>query len=588
MEKFVSPSPLKWQMERSWKFGKLADPRHQPYSPADHSQTSPAPLERAQNRLVLAGSLLILGLMAIVLRLIDVSLWNSSTSIKSNTALLNTNLAIVKRADIVDRNGVILATSLPTYSVYSNPREMLDRQEAAAKLAKVFPDLNYDQLLSRFNSDRSFVWVKRNLSPAQSQLIWKLGIPGLQLVQEERRGYPLGSLVSHVVGFTDVDNKGLSGMERSFDTQLTESNEPLRLSIDVRIQHIVKQELSTAIQDFSAIGGMGMVLDIRTGEILAMVSLPDFDPNNPSTASAEELFNRNTLGVYEMGSTFKIFNTALALDSGLVKITDQFDPRVPIKVGGFIIHDYERVNRLLSVPEIMMLSSNIASAKMAMVIGSKKQQEFFEKVGLLDSVSFELPEVAHPLYPKIWRDINMMTIAYGHGIAVTPLHLAVGVSAIVNDGKFHPATLLAKSPHDVVANRQVIKIQTSQQLRQIMRLVVEAGTGKKADLAGYFIGGKTGTAEKQVAGAYKKDSRLASFISIFPVYEPRYLLLVMVDEPKPNTTSSGFATGGWVAAPASGKIIKRLAPLLDFLPVREMPATFAQSNILIKASLAGE
>jgi len=321
---------------------------------------------------------------------------------------------------------------------------------------------------------------------------------------------------------------------------------------------------------------------------LAMVSLPDFDPNNPSAASPEELFNRNTLGVYEMGSTFKIFNTALALDSGLVRITDQFDPRVPIKVGGFVIHDYERVNRMLTVPEIMMLSSNIASARMAMVIGSKKQQEFFEKIGLLDSVSLELPELAHPLYPKIWRDISTMTIAYGHGIAVTPLHLAVGVSAIVNDGKFHPATLVARSPHDVVTNREVIKIQTSQQVRQIMRLVVESGTGKKADLGGYFVGGKTGTAEKQIAGAYKKDSRLASFISTFPVYEPRYLLLVMVDEPKPNATSHGFATGGWVAAPVSGRIIKRLAPLLDVLPVSDMPAVFVQNNIFIKTSLAGE
>ncbi|MBL0338685.1 MAG: penicillin-binding protein 2 [Rhodospirillaceae bacterium] len=575
-------------MERSWKFSKLADPRYQPYHPSESQNLTQSNLDRAQNRLVIAGSFLILGLMAIFLRLIDVSLWNSSTSPRTTQSFINTNLAIVKRADIVDRNGVILATSLPTYSLYANPREMLDRAEAAAKLVKVFPDLNYDQLLNRFVSDRSFVWVKRNLSPAQSQVIWRLGIPGLQFVQEERRGYPLGSLVAHVVGFTDVDNKGLSGIERSFDSQLTETGEPLRLSIDIRIQHIVKQELSTAIKDFSAIGGMGLVLDVRTGEVLAMVSLPDFDPNNPSAASPEELFNRNTLGVYEMGSTFKIFNTALALDSGLVKITDQFDPRIPIKVGGFVIHDYERVNRMLTVPEIMMLSSNIASARMAMVIGSKKQQEFFEKIGLLDSVSLELPELAHPLYPKVWRDISAMTIAYGHGIAVTPLHLAVGVSAIVNDGKFHPATLVARSPHDVVANREVIKIQTSQQLRQIMRLVVESGTGKKADLGGYFVGGKTGTAEKQIAGAYKKDSRLASFISIFPVYEPRYLLLVMVDEPKPNATSHGFATGGWVAAPVSGRIIKRLAPLLDVLPVSDMPAVFVQNNIFIKTSLAGE
>lgn len=589
MEKFAKDAtPLKWQVERSWKFSKLADPRYQPYHPSESHHLTQPNLDRAQNRLVIAGSFLILGLMAIFLRLIDVSLWNSSTSPRTTQSFINTNLAIVKRADIVDRNGVILATSLPTYSLYANPREMLDRPEAAAKLAKIFPDLNYDQLLNRFASDRSFVWVKRNLSPAQSQVVWRLGIPGLQFVQEERRGYPLGSLVAHVVGFTDVDNKGLSGIERSFDSQLTQSSDALKLSIDIRIQHIVKQELSAAIKDFSAIGGMGLVLDVRTGEVLAMVSLPDFDPNNPSAASPEELFNRNTLGVYEMGSTFKIFNTALALDSGLVRITDQFDPRVPIKVGGFVIHDYERVNRMLTVPEIMMLSSNIASARMAMVIGSKKQQEFFEKIGLLDSVSLELPELAHPLYPKIWRDISTMTIAYGHGIAVTPLHLAVGVSAIVNDGKFHPATLVARSPHDVVTNREVIKIQTSQQVRQIMRLVVESGTGKKADLGGYFVGGKTGTAEKQIAGAYKKDSRLASFISTFPVYEPRYLLLVMVDEPKPNATSHGFATGGWVAAPVSGRIIKRLAPLLDVLPVSDMPAVFVQNNIFIKTSLAGE
>jgi cell division protein FtsI (penicillin-binding protein 3) len=562
--------PLDWQIKKSWKFSKLADPRLQstyvPYKQYNQRQR----ISKAQNRLVVTCSLLILCMMAIFLRLTEVILWKGTAQIRT-TSPVDTNLPIVKRADIVDRNGVILATSLPTYSLYANPREMLDRKDAVEKLMRVFPDLDYQQLLSRLNSDRSFVWVKRNLSPAQSQIVWRLGIPGLQFIQEEKRGYPLGSLLAHVVGFADVDNKGLSGIERSFDEYLTNSTDPLRLSIDIRLQHIIRQELIETIKQFTAVGGVGVLMDIRTGEILAMVSLPDFDPNNPANATSDELFNRPILGVYEMGSTFKIFNTALAIDSGVVRITDQFDAQGPLHVGGFKIHDFNPINRLLTVPEIMLHSSNIASARMAMKVGTERQKIFLEKLGLLDPVSVELMETAKPLYPKTWRDINTMTIAYGHGIAVTPLHLIVGVSAIVNDGKYYAPTLIARSSRNINVIRQIISPQTSRQVRDIMRLVVEKGTGKKADVAGYYVGGKTGTAEKQVAGLYQKDARLASFVSVFPIYEPRYVLLVMVDEPKPNASSQGFATGGWVAAPTAGRIIQRIAPVLNILPTEKLP-----------------
>ncbi|MBY0431844.1 MAG: penicillin-binding protein 2, partial [Rhodospirillales bacterium] len=377
--------------------------------------------------------------------------------------------------------------------------------------------------------------------------------------------YPQGPLAAHVVGMTDIDNKGIAGIEKSFDATLHGSRDPLRLAIDLRVQTVLREELTRSMNDFHAIGAIGMVMDVRTGELAGMVSLPDFDPNAPSDPQA--MFNRATLGVYEMGSTFKLFNTAISLDLGLSNLGSAYDTS-PIKVGKFTITDYHPFNRPLSVTEILIHSSNLGSARMALEYGTENQKAFLAKFGLLKAPHVELPEVGTPLVPSPWREINTMTISYGHGIAVTPVHLITGVSALVNGGEWRPATLLKHEPGTgIAAPRQVIKPETSEKLRKMMRMVVESGTGSKADVPGYFVGGKTGTAEKLGAGGYRHKALLSSFIATFPTIDPKYVVLAMIDEPQGTKESFGYATGGWVAAPAVGRIVSRIGPMLGIAPI---------------------
>ena len=490
---------------------------------------------------------------------------------------------MVQRADILDRNGVVLATNVLTASLFADPREIPNPAAAARQLATALPEFSVAELETRLSLDATFVWIKRNLTPRQQYEVNRLGIPGLYFQQEEKRVYPQGNLVSHVVGFTDIDGRGLAGIEQSFDDVLRAGTHPMRLSLDIRIQHIVRQELTNAIEAFTAIGGTGIVLDVRTGEIVAMVSLPDFDPHRPGNASEEQRFNRATLGTYEMGSTFKLLTAAFALDSGIVHMNDRFDATHPIRIGGFTIEDYKPENRFLTVPEVLIHSSNIGAAKMAMAVGEEQQREFFDRLGMFRRTSIELPETGQPLYPSNWRPINTMTAAFGHGIAVTPLHLASAVSALVNGGSLRPATLIAREPDEVFEGDPVISAATSDSLRQLMRLVVETGTGRKADVPGYLVGGKTGTAEKLQANHYSANARVASFIGAFPMNDPRYVVFVMVDEPKPNEHSYGYATGGWVAAPAVGRIVQRMAPLLGIEPVIVAP-TEEENPLLVSAS----
>ncbi len=475
----------------------------------------------------------------------------------------------VERADIVDRNGVVLATSLTMASLFANPQQIHDPASVAAAVNAVLPDLSTAALTAKLGIDKSFVWLKRNLTPRQQREINNLGIPGLYFQYETKRVYPQGNLTAHVVGFADVDARGLAGVERSFDDVLLGSDRPLALSIDIRIQHIVHEELSRAIADFTGIGGAGMVLDVNTGEVLAMVSLPDFDPAQPGTAIADARFNRATLGVFEMGSTFKIFNTAIGLDTGTVTLGSGYDATNPIKIGRFSIDDFKGKHRFLSVPEIFTYSSNIGSAKMADDFGAEIQQAYLARFGLLDKSPLELPEIGAPHYPnqKSWKRINTMTIAYGHGISVSPIQLVSAVACVVNGGSLRAATLLKRAPSEVPEGQPAISAQTSAQMRQLMRLVVQVGTGKNANAPGYLVGGKTGTADKQQGGRYRENARLASFIAAFPMNQPRYVVLIMVDEPKPNAHSHGYATGGWVAAPAVGAIVKRMAPLMGMMPI---------------------
>ena len=387
--------------------------------------------ETARHRLVVTCAIFVMVFVAVALRMGYVSLLRDGAEPTQRVAVRGGTIQS-DRADIVDRNGVVLATSVPVMSAFVNPRLLIDTTEAAKKIVSALPEFKYEDMKAKLEADRSFIWIKRGMTPREYNLVNRLGIPGLEFQSEERRIYPQGQAGAHVVGYDSIDNQGLGGIERFFDQQL-QSGQPVQLSLDLRLQRMVEEELARAVKKFSAIGAQSIVMDVTNGEILAMASLPTYDANNARTITNEALFNRATLGVYEQGSTFKIFNTAMALDTGRVTLSSVFDASAPIKIDRFTINDDHPQRRPLTVPEIFKYSSNIASAKMAVeVMGPEGQRAFFEKIGFLKPVSTQLTEIAAPLWPRHWQKINTMTIAFGHGISVTPLHLATGASAMVN------------------------------------------------------------------------------------------------------------------------------------------------------------
>lgn len=524
-------------------------------------------LEVGRLRLMITGVVLALAFLTVGVRAIDVSIFSAGN--EPGLAAAEAAAPPVGRADIVDRNGILLATSLPSASLYADPKLVLDAQEAAEDLLTVLPDLDRARLIEDLSGERRFVWIRRGLTPDQQYRINALGIPGLAFQTEDRRFYTTGPLMAHAVGFTDVDGRGLAGIELAMEDRLTADPSPLRLSVDVRLQEIVKEELARAIDTFDAIGGAGVVLDVDTGEVLAMVSLPDFDPYDAGDESDDGRFNRTTLGVYEMGSTFKIFNTAMALDLGVTSLSGGYDATQPIRVGRFTIRDFHPERRWLSVPEIMLHSSNIASVHMALDAGTQAQQDYLSRFGMTRRSPVELAEVGAPMVPNPWREVNTMTIAFGHGMAVSPMQLVSGVAAAVNGGVLHPATLLARDAAAPVPGTRVISEATSEQMRRLMRLVVEEGTGRNASAEGYLVGGKTGTAEKAVPSGYDGDARLSSFVSAFPMTRPQYVVFAMLDEPKGNESTYGYATGGWTAAPVVRRVIERMGPLYGLPPVNE-------------------
>ena len=532
-------------------------------------------LETGRSRLLATALAFIVAFGVIGVRMIDVSVLDRNPARPLVAPQAREDGVEMERADIADRNGVLLASSLPTVSLHARPDDLrdakVDVEAAAAKLVAVLPELDLEETIERLSSSRQFVYLKRNLTPRQQYDVNALGIPGLLFDKGERRIYPHGNLVSHVVGMTDVDNKGVAGIEKRFENALKESHEPLGLSIDVRVQTIVRNELARSVEEFSAVGGTGMVMDVRTGEVLAMVSLPDFDPNDPPPATDPAMFNRATKGSYEMGSTFKLFNTALALDSGRIFLTSTFDATKPLVFANHTIHDDHGLNRWLSVPEILIHSSNIGSARMALEIGTDAQRAFLGRIGMLTPPSIELPEVGAPQIPNPWREINTITISFGHGLSVTPLQLLAGVATLVNGGEYHPPTLLARGPDEETPGVRIISTKTSDMMRGLMRLVVTDGTGRKADVAGYEVGGKTGTAEKAANGGYRHKSVLSSFVAAFPMDNPRYAVLIMVDEPQATKEAHGFITAGWTAAPAVSRVIAQIAPLMGLMPKTVTP-----------------
>lgn len=523
-------------------------------------------LETARNRLLVTGAVFCLAFLAITGRIVDLTMFKAEEPRHSRVPARES--AVLGRSDIVDRNGTILATSLPVASLYANPRKVLDAEEAADKIAKVLPDAGRAELVQKLKSKSNFVWVGRNLTPRQQYEVNRLGLPGFAFQRGERRVFPHGRILSHVVGFTDVDGRGLAGVEKYFDETLRAGEEPLTLSLDLRVQALLYEEMTATVAEYSALGAASVVLDVHTGEVVAMVSLPDFDPHLPETLKGEAGFNRVTKGVYEMGSTFKLFTVAMALDAGTVSMQGGYDARYPIKIARFTINDFHPKARWLSVPEILVYSSNIGAAKMAQDVGTRLQRAYLGNLGLLAAAQIELPEVGSPLTPSRWRDINTLTIGYGHGIAVSPLQLAVATASLVNGGIQRPPTLLRHDGELLPEGQRVLSEDTSLQMRGLMRMVVRQGTGKRADIPGYLIGGKTGTADKLAGSGYRNDANVASFVGAFPMDAPRYVILVIVDEPKANGRSSGNqATGGAVAAPPVGRIVRQIAPLLGLPPV---------------------
>jgi cell division protein FtsI (penicillin-binding protein 3) len=487
------------------------------------------------------------------------------------------------RPDIVDRNGEVLATDVKAPSLFAEPRRLIDKEEAIELLTATLPDLDTGEVRERLSGKKGFVWLKREITPTQQQEIHRLGLPGIGFLRENKRVYPTGAEVAHLIGLVNIDNQGIAGMEKWVDTNgladlhragfaTDRQQTPVELSVDLRVEHALRDELLKAKDKFHAKAASGLVSNVKTGEIVAMVSLPDFDPNNPKEAHDPDRINRLTTGVYEMGSTFKAFTLAMALDTGKYDLNSLWDARAPLHYGKFAIHDDEPKGRFLNMKEVFTFSSNIGAARIALSQGVEAHKAFLRKMGQLERLRTELPESASPIVPRHWGDLNTITIAFGHGIAVAPLQAVMGIDALVNGGYLIPPTFLKRNEQEAMAlAKRVIKPETSEKMRFLMRLNAEIGTARKADVNGYYIGGKTGTAEKVIGGRYAKKKVLTAFTAILPADHPKYQLLVMLDEPQALPETHGFITSGWNAVPTGGAVIARIAPLLGIEPRFDLP-----------------
>ena len=490
---------------------------------------------------------------------------------------------IPPRGDIVDRDGQPLASSIDVWSIALQPTKVIgDKLILARNLAKLMPEKDEASYFAMIRSGKPFFYLRRRASPQLVEAINALGEPGMALERTPDRLYPQTSLAAHVLGFTDIDGHGAAGVERAFDKRLSDPatrGEPLTLSISSKVQQALEHELNTAMTEFSAIGAAGVVMDIHTGEVLAMTSLPSLNPNIAGKGSPEARFNRATLGVYELGSTFKPFTVAMAMDSGIVKSMGQmYNCPKEFHYGKVTVHDTHPYGRACSVAEIMMESSNIGTAQIALQVGAARQREFLTKMGFMAPVAIELRERGRTLTPgNDWGEIATMTVGYGHGIAVTPLHLATGYATLFNGGVYHPATILkVDKNHPVGPAHRVFTEETSYKSRSLLRLVVMKGTGKNADAPGYRIGGKTGTAEKIVGGHYTSASVVTTFAGVFPMEEPRYVIIAMLDDPKPTPKTYGFHTAGWNVAPLVGRTVSRIAPMLGVRPDMKRDANMSE------------
>jgi len=539
-------------------------------------------VENNRNRITLLAACFVVAFSILGLRLLDLTLYTPADV----TAQMVTSGddGPVSRVPIIDRTGEILATDITTPSVAVDPRRVIEPAATADALLTVLPELDRKWLLARLTSGRDFEWIKRKISPRQKAAVHALGLPGISFRHDPHRAYPKGRSAAHVLGYVDIDNHGIAGIEAGLNGRLTAAGAaggaPLQLSLDMRVQHAVEDELAAAMATFRARRAVGIVLDVHTGEVRALASLPDYDPNTPSEAAPSARRNHATSAVYEMGSTFKVFTTAIGLDSGAATMQSLYDARTPMKIGGHTINDFHAQGRVLSTAEVVMYSSNIGSAQMALDIGVERHRAYLGQLGLLAPLTFELPEIAAPLHPQRWKDIETSTISYGHGLAVSPLQIAAAGAALGNGGYRVAPTLLAGRDAGVVRER-VLSREAADATLGLMRSVVAEGTGRRADVLGYEVAGKTGTGEKPGPGGYQKDKLVTSFLAIFPARAPEYLVLVLLDEPQPTPETFGKASAGWNAAPTTGRVIKRIAPILGVQPV---PAQL-QNPLILEAGL---
>jgi len=524
-------------------------------------------LSMMHQRLML-GMLLYAGIVAIIaLRLVYLAAFGVHSGEQGGVPAL-----VPDRGDIIDRDGEPLARTINAWSIAIHPDKVIgDKLALAGRLAQVMPEHSEADYFAMLKSGKSFIYLQRRASPDLVQAVNAIGEPGIEIQREPVRLYPQTTLAAHVIGFSNIDGHGAYGIERAFDKQLSDPatrGTPIQLSISMKIQQALEHELSDAMTHFSALGAAGVVMDVHTGEVLAMTSLPAMNPNAPGQVTPDQMFNRATQGVYELGSTFKPFTLAMAMDSGTVSGPGQmFNCPKVLPAYGHLVHDTHPFGRMCSVAEIMMESSNIGMAQIADQLGTARQQAWLRKMGFLSPVEIELKERGRPLTPRSWGPFETMTVGFGQGIAVAPLQLAMGYATLFDGGVYHAPTILKIGPnHPLSPGRRVFTADTSYRMRSLLRLVVMRGTGRKADAPGYRVGGKTGTAQKVINGRYSQSINITSFAGVFPMDDPRYVIVVMLDAPHATPETYGFTTAGWNVAPVVSRTVSRIAPMLGVQP----------------------
>ncbi|NSM56152.1 penicillin-binding protein 2 [Wolbachia endosymbiont of Atemnus politus] len=471
---------------------------------------------------------------------------------------LKKSIKAYRQPDILDRNGVVIATNVPTTSLYIDSTKVRNPESMAAQLCSILDDLEYEDLYKTLTSKKKFAWIKRHLTPKELLAVKTAGVPGVNFYNDVKRIYPHSNLFSHILGYTDIDGKGIAGVE-VYVSKNSEQEKSVVLSLDLRVQSVVHEELARAISRYQALGGVGIVLNVKNSEIISMVSLPDFNPNLQNKAKDVQKFNRASLGVYEMGSILKFFTIAAALDANVVKTSDLYDVSRPITIGEYKIQDLHKfATPQITVRDIFVQSSNIGAAKIAAKLGIERQVEYFKTMKLFSPLKIEIPEKSTPIIPDKWSESTLITASYGYGIAVTPMHIAQTAAALINNGIFHNATLILNKRS---IGEQIIAKSTSREIRKLLRATVTDGTGKRANIKAYSIGGKTGSAEKVISGKYSKDANIASFIGALTMLDPRYIVLIIIDEPQ-----GMYHTGGMIAAPVAKNIINKIAPILGVTP----------------------